>query len=526
MFDRSCKNVLVRGVNWIGDSVMTLPAIRSLKKALPDSRLSLLVKPWVSPVFEHNPFIDEIIPYGDEYRSFFGRLRLSRRLSKKGFCGAVLLQNAFDAALITLLSGIGNRVGYSRDGRGFLLNTKVPVPQDADRTHQIYYYLNLLKQAGIEAEYAYPYIYLLADERLQARTILGQIKRPLLGINPGATYGSAKRWFPDRFSEVASWFIKDTGGSVVVFGGQAESDISEEICRDLELEKFAEQKYPYNFLGEHLLNMTGKTTLRELIAFISECDVLVTNDSGPLHIGYGVRTPMVAIFGSTDPVLTGPPPEAEGVSHVVIKPDIPCSPCFGRVCSKNDMECMYAVTPDDVYFGIKKLLAHRTAVFFDRDGTLNKDTGYINRPSDFHVFEDIGQLRLLKEAGLMLIGVSNQSGIARGIVDENFVRQTNKIFIDKYGFDDFFYCPHHPDEHCPCRKPEPEMLLRARAIHRIDLKKSYIVGDKEADMLLARAVGAKTILVRTGMLRESSNADYSASNLSEAVEWILRNENP
>jgi histidinol-phosphate phosphatase family protein len=96
------------------------------------------------------------------------------------------------------------------------------------------------------------------------------------------------------------------------------------------------------------------------------------------------------------------------------------------------------------------------------------------------------------------------------------------MFMKDYGFDDFYYCPHHPDEHCPCRKPEPEMLLRARAQHGINLKKSYVVGDKEADMLLAKAVGAKGILVQTGELRESQDADFIAKNLTEAVNWIIK----
>jgi heptosyltransferase-2 len=230
---------------------------------------------------------------------------------------------------------------------------------------------------------------------------------------------------------------------------------------------------------------------------------------------------MVAIFGSTDPLLTGPPPEGDGTNHIVIKPDISCSPCFKRTCRKNDMECMYAITSDEVYYGIQKMLPHVPAVLFDRDGTLNVDRGYINNFDNFHVFKDIEQLRLLKEKGFLLIGVSNQSGIARGIVDETFVKAANKVFIDKYGFDDFYYCPHHPDEHCECRKPEPEMLLRARAEHKIDMKKSYIVGDKEADMLLAKAVGAKAVLVQTGKLQESPHADFTAKNLTEAVKIIL-----
>ena len=130
--------------------------------------------------------------------------------------------------------------------------------------------------------------------------------------------------------------------------------------------------------------------------------------------------------------------------------------------------------------------------------------------------------RLLKERGFKLIGVSNQSGIARGLIREDFVREVNTIFIERYGFDDFYYCPHHPAEHCPCRKPEPGMVLRARAEHGIDFKKSFVVGDKESDMLLAKAIGAKGIFVKTGQDKESASADYEAGNLKEAVDFIIR----
>jgi heptosyltransferase II len=522
MPDMTCKKLLIRGVNWIGDSVMTLPAVKALRTALPETEISLLVKPWVSPVFENNPHIHEIIPYDTQHQGFFGKLKLAGLLRKKHFCSTVLLQNAFDAALITFLAGIKDRIGYNRDGRGFLLTKPVPLPQTKNKVHQIYYYLNLLEQAGIHAEYSCPYLYLTPNERLQARTVLKNLKRPVLGINPGATYGSAKRWFPERFAEIASWFIQDTGGSVVIFGGTSELHIAEEIYRKMEIEKFGHYSYPLNFLSSHLVNMAGKTSLRELISLISECDVFVTNDSGPMHLAYAVRTPIVALFGSTDPVLTGPPPDGEGEGNIVITPDIPCSPCFGRTCKKKDMECMHAITSDDVYYGIKKILPDKPAVFFDRDGTLNEDTGYINRAEDFHLFEDIERLTLLKKRGFKLIGISNQSGIARGIVQEKFVNESNSLFIDKYGFDAFYYCPHHPDEHCPCRKPEPGMLLRARTEQGVDLKKSYIVGDKEADILLSKTVGAKGILVQTGKVQESPYADYIAKNLTEAVEWILR----
>src|SRR4030065_1000018 len=210
MLDKACKNLLVRGVKWIGDCVMTLPALKALRKAMPETKISLLVKPWVSPLFEKDPNIDEIIIYDDKYKGIIGKIKLSRMVNKKKFCSAILFQNAFDAALITFLAGIKERAGYNRDGRGHLLTTAVPVPQNEGKTHQIYYYLNLLEQLGIKAGFAVPYIYFTLDERLEARELLKDMKRPILGINPGAAFGSAKRWFPERFAEVANWFLKDT----------------------------------------------------------------------------------------------------------------------------------------------------------------------------------------------------------------------------------------------------------------------------------------------------------------------------
>lgn len=498
--------ILIRGVNWIGDAVMTMPAIRALRKSYPEVKIEMLVKPSVAPIFENDPNINETILYEDEFEGIIGKLRLSKILRKKKFSKAILLQNAFDAAFLAFLAGIPERIGYNRDGRGFLLTKPISFNGDDRKVHHIDYYLGLLKAADIKADYSNPWIYLSIDERLSARDKLSSLKRPILGINPGATYGSAKRWFPERFAQVANWFIKETDGSVAIFGGRNEVDIAEEICKWIEIER--------------VMNIAGKTSLRELISLISECDVFVTNDSGPMHIAYAVGTPIVAIFGSTDPNLTGP----VGNNNIVVKTDIVCSPCFERTCKDKDMRCMYTVTSDDVYLGVKELLPVKKAVFFDRDGTLCRDADYLNNWKDFEVFPEIDTLRELKGKDFALIGVSNQSGISRGIVDEQFVREVNRFFIDKYGFDDFYYCPHVPDENCSCRKPEPGMLLKARADHRINLKESYIVGDKDADMLLAKAVGAKGILVKTGKQQESAHADFVVKGIKEAVDLIVSHE--
>lgn len=510
MLDKSCKNVLVRGVNWIGDAVMTMPALSALRKSLPGAKISLLVRPWVAPLFENNPAIDEIILYEDRFNGLIGKFKLSSALREKKFCSSLLFQNAFDAALIAFLSGIPQRIGYSRDGRGFLLTDAIHFDGDDRKMHHIFYYLNILKNIGIgiDAEYSRPYIYLSIEERLRARDALKNLRRPVIGINPGAAYGSTKRWPSERFAEVAKRIIAELDGSVVIFGGQSEVEIAKEIGKTAGGQP-----------QDSFMNLAGKTNLRELSALISECDALLTNDSGPMHIGYAVRTPLVAIFGSTDPLLTGPPEK----ENTVIKKELQCSPCFKRECDKQEMACMTSIKPDEIFEAVKLLVPKNRAVFFDRDGTLCRDANYLNRFEDLEIYEDVSDVKLLKEKGFKLIGVTNQSGIARGIVKEDFAKEVNQIFIDRYGFDAFYYCPHHPDEHCPCRKPEPLMLLRARAEHNIDLKKSFVIGDREKDMLLAKAGGAKGILVLTGDSAESANADYIAKDLREAVEWILKN---
>ena len=185
---------------------------------------------------------------------------------------------------------------------------------------------------------------------------------------------------------------------------------------------------------------------------------------------------------------------------------------------------MEMITSSEVFDAVKERVNIKKAVFFDRDGTLCRDAGYLRRMEDFQVFPEVGSLTRLKERGFLLIGVSNQSGVARGLVDEGFVKRINTIFLDVYGFDGFYYCPHNPDEHCSCRKPQPGMLLDARADHDIDLKRSIVIGDKDIDMQLARSVGATGILVCRGQDRVSPNADYTVKDLEEAVELVLQNE--
>ncbi len=544
------KKILIRGVNWIGDAVLTIPAINSVRRAFPDAHISLLVKPWVAEIFKESPDINEIILYEERFNSFSGKFKLARMLKARGFSTAILLQNAFDAAFITWLAGIPDRIGYSRDYRRLFLTRPVPVKKDILKQHQVYYYLNLLKESlNILPENTESLLFLTEEEIRQAKTLLNKSlnlnqESPLIGINPGATYGSAKRWMPERFAELIQRIINELNGRVVIFGSKSEAGIAQEIIQKIEIEKIRswEDKsfsasQPLSFLTSPpansglrpcILNVAGKTNLRELTALISECDTFITNDSGPMHIASALLVPVAAIFGSTDRTVTGP----LGNGHKIVSKDIPCSPCMKRECPvsttrfrEEHLKCMTDITSDDVFNALKEILPKEKAVFLDRDGTLIEDTGYLNSFSNLKIFPGVKEaLQGLKRAGFKLIGVTNQSGIARGLVSEEFVNASNAYLQENLGIDSFYYCSHHPDSGCQCRKPGPMFLRKARLEHRINLKASYVIGDTTIDILLAKAVNAKGILVLTGHDKESEQADFVAQNLTEAVDWIL-NEN-
>ena len=513
-----------------------MPAIRAVRNAFPDAYISLLVKPWVAEIFKENPSVNEIILYEDRYNSIAGKFKLAKILKSKGFNTAILLQNAFDAAFIAWLSRIPKRIGYRRDFRRLLLTKAVPVKKtvhgsqftdDREKKHHVYYYLDLLKESlNIEVQYTEPLLYLTDEEINWAKNFLNSslITRHsslVVGINPGAAYGSAKRWMPERFAELIHRIINELNGNVVLFGSTSEIEIVNEIIKAVNSSQNTDDALRITHYEPRILNLAGKTNLRELMALISECDAFISNDSGPMHIASALFVPVAAIFGSTDKAVTGP----LGDGHRIISKDIPCSPCLERECPERHLRCMTEISTDDVYNALLEILPKNRAVFLDKDGTLIEDVGYLNSFSDLKILEGVQEnLQRLKNAGFKLIGITNQSGVARGIVGEEFVRESNKYLQKTLGIDDFYYCPHHPDDECQCRKPKPMLLYKAGLKHRVKLKESYVIGDKTLDVLLADAVGAKGVLVLTGHDKKSEHADFIAKDIKEAVDWILKEE--
>ncbi len=533
------KKILIRGVNWIGDAVLTTPAIKALRRAFPDAYISLLVRARVSEIFEGNPDINEIILYEDGFNTIQGKTKLAGLLRTKKFDMAILLQNAFDAALIAWLGRIPERIGYSRDWRRPLLTKAVPVRRKVQSSenknilpqHHVYYYLNLLKESlNIESDDIEPAIHLKKEEAYEARSLLNS-KLPrglapqsragqtptlnqtvhgelIIGINPGATYGSAKRWNPERFAKLIRRIINELNGRVILFGSKSEMEIANKIIK-------AVHSTPH---ASPILNIVGKTNLRQLMALISECDAFVTNDSGPMHIASAMFVPTVAIFGSTDPAVTGP----IGKGHRVIYKGLPCSPCLRRECPEKHLNCMEDITVDDVFDALKVVLPKERAVFLDRDGTIIEDVGYLNTFNNLKILPDVAEgIERLKSAGFRIICITNQSGIARGIVREKFVKESADYLQKTLGIDSFYFCPHHPDNNCICRKPEPLLLRKARTEHGINLRASYLIGDKVSDVLAAKHVGARSILLKNEEPEARYVADFVAKNFKEAVEWIM-----
>lgn len=333
------KKILIRSPNWIGDAVLCLPAIEKIKSLYPQAELTVLAKPWVSPVFLNNPVIKRIIDYDKEGRhsGIAGRWRLIKDIKNCGFDMAALFQNAFEAALIAFLARVPVRIGYARDFRGMLLTNPVRLDSDIKKAHQVFYYLNIVNR--LNKNYSHqPKIYLTKGEKVWAKKFLhdrGIDDEIIIGIAPGASYGPAKRWMAERFSEVAGRLANACGTKLVLFGGKDDM----EICG--------------NVLGGLTgLNLAGEIDLRKSIALIGRCNLFITNDSGPMHIAASLGIPTVAIFGSTDPKLTGP----IGDNVMVMKKDMECSPCFERECRYGHYNCFKMITEDEVYRASIKFL--------------------------------------------------------------------------------------------------------------------------------------------------------------------------
>jgi heptosyltransferase-2 len=321
--------ILIRATNWVGDAIMALPALRAVRTRFPDADLTILARPYVAAIYKDQQVCNDMMLV-DEKSGFVDELR------KQKFDVALLLQNAFQAAWVVWRGGIPERIGYARDGRSLLLTKAVPVPKPGEiPLHEQYYYLELLRRVGwLDSLPNESFIKLDVPEgnRQRAEEFLlsaGASRRNFrIAIGAGASYGSAKCWPPDRFAELANRLQAQAGADVILFGTPAEAAVSSAIAAGM-------HRPP--------IDLTGKTSIADLPALLSQCHLFIGNDSGAMHVAAAVGLPVVAVFGPTDPFGTAP--VTPRCSIIQEKPY--CSPCFLRRCP-TDHRCMTRVTPDAV----------------------------------------------------------------------------------------------------------------------------------------------------------------------------------
>lgn len=557
MDTEAVKRILVRGPNWLGDAVMCEPALRGLRKLFPDAQIALLVKPAVADLFVGHPALTRVLTYDSKGRhaGLPGKWALAGQLRRQGFDLAVLFQNAFEAAFLSFLAGVPRRYGYATDGRSLLLSDSVAVPDRRMLVHQVRYYWDLLKPLGLTSDPPAPELVVFPEEEeaMAERFAKGGLTATdvVIGINPGSTYGGAKRWLPERFAEVTdrlSRTIRESPGrqvSVVIFGAAGEERLGQEIAERLPLPA---------------LVLSGATTIRELMAALKRCAMLLTNDTGPMHIASAFQVPVVAIFGPTDWRTTSP----FGNAHAIVRQPVDCAPCLLRECPI-DHRCMTRVTVDHVHEAATKQLSglfgfsgscgsdqiHQTnqinqtnrsnvldgvTVFLDRDGTLNYNPGYLKVAAELKLLAGVGPaLARLKASGAKLVVVTNQSGVGRGMLtlkdlEAIHARLQGLLEQEDAALDAIYFCPHHPDDGCRCRKPHVGMVERAVSELQLDLRRSYMIGDHARDIQLAHRVGAKAILLAPEpvdlqtleRLRvEQAMPDATAKSMAEAADWIL-----
>jgi heptosyltransferase-2 len=331
--------ILVRAPNWVGDAVMAIPALEAIRRARANDEICLLARPVVADLFSGQPFADRILQYDfrGNHRGWFGRERLVQQLRKEKFDIALLLQNAFDVAWLAWRAGIPERIGYARDARGPFLTRPIRPPREGEiPKHESHYYFELLRRAGwASTPMSIPPIRLLVSEGARKR---GDFTLRAAGatetawrcaIAPGASYGAAKCWLPERFAQLADRLISECGADVIFFGTPGEKEIEARIRTSMK---------------SRPISLVGQTSMRDLAELFASCSVFIGNDSGAMHVAAAVGLPVIGIFGSTDPEGTSPVTE----HFTLIREAVSCSPCFLRGCPV-DHRCMTRIGVDSVF---------------------------------------------------------------------------------------------------------------------------------------------------------------------------------
>lgn len=332
--------IVVYVPNWIGDSILALPAVESLHINYPEAEIWLVAQGWVKDIFANISFIKGIILLPAQKR-FKDLRKTANVLRSYNFDAGLLLTNSFVSALLFFMAKIPQRWGYGSDGRQILLTKKIRRQNRPGLQHQVYHYLNLISGLGLKTNTPHLALAVTEVEKKKTEEFLGSfgidLKKLIFILNPGAFYGSAKRWPVEKYIELAKLLQENYSPEILIIGSAQEVGLAEAIAASLE-------KKP--------AILAGKTSLRQLVGVLSQAALCVTNDSGPMHMANALKVPTVALFGPTDPAVTAPFQEPS----VYLKKDVPCWPCAYRECPF-DHRCMLDIRSEEVFKACEKLLS-------------------------------------------------------------------------------------------------------------------------------------------------------------------------
>ena len=344
--EKTINRIVVRSTNWVGDTVMSVAALRRLRHSFPSAHITLVARPWARDVLMDIALFDNLMLYQRRSVSIFRQIKEWRRHE---FDLAVLFQNAFEAALIPFLARVPLRIGYSTDRRGALLTHPLPVPDWRDRNHEVFYYLNIVLQleallgrggdnASVDLDCSLTVSATRksqALERLRAEGL--QENRSLIVLCPGSINSRAKRWPADRYAKLADRLIEEHGAEILLIGSEQETDVATLVRAGMK---------------RRLLDLTGKTRLAEAVALLSVADLVISNDTGPAHIAAALGRPTLVIFGPTNPLTTRP----YSSTATVVREPPDCAPCMLRDCPI-DHRCMTAISVEEIVSRSVALLA-------------------------------------------------------------------------------------------------------------------------------------------------------------------------
>jgi heptosyltransferase-2 len=333
--------ILVRGTNWIGDAVMSVPALRELRRIFPDAWITLHTRTWADGLFCDADFLDEIVTYDPAKWRIRDVLDNSQFLKKDDYDLAIILPNSFESAMTSFLSRIPRRIGYNKDLRGLLLTDPVAVPEWKARRHEVFYYLNLVSEiekriiGSDTVGQTVPDISLdvSPERRNAAANVLADLadgtSGPIIALGVGSTNSRAKRWPANYYAQLANKLSTELNAAIVLIGSADDGEVAAEVATKS---------------GVNTIDLSGKTTIAEAVALLAELDVLVANDMGLAHIAPAVGTQTVVIFGPTDPTTTRPYSD----NADILGYNVECSPCMLRDCPI-DHRCMTNVTVANVF---------------------------------------------------------------------------------------------------------------------------------------------------------------------------------